>query len=125
MPFIYCTQCGYKNVFTTRQAKFCAGCGNSLVQTQTDQVSEASVTESVEVEPEQASFSSIRKLEYDIDPPSKNFTVGDLINTQKEGSNQNLKKAQARQAPTKLTREEAEAESMRVCGSSIQNKSTE
>ena len=47
MPFIYCTQCGYKNVFTTRQAKFCAGCGNSLVQTQTDQVSEASVTESV------------------------------------------------------------------------------
>ena len=109
MPFIYCTQCGYKNVFTTRQAKFCAGCGNSLVQTQTDQVSEASVTESVEVEPEQASFSNIRKL----------------INTQKEGSNQNLKKAQAKQAPTKLTREEAEAESMRVCGSSIQNKSTE
>ena len=125
MPFIYCTQCGYKNVFTTRQAKFCAGCGNSLVETRTDQVSEASVTESVEVEPEQASFSSIRKLEYDIDPPSKNFTIGDLINTQKEGSNQNLKKAQARQAPTNLTREEAEAESMRACGSSIQNKSTE
>ena len=31
MPFIYCTQCGYKNTFTTQKAKFCAGCGQSLL----------------------------------------------------------------------------------------------
>ena len=32
MPFRYCTQCGFKNVYTLNEAKFCAGCGQSLNQ---------------------------------------------------------------------------------------------
>ena len=32
MPFRYCTQCGFKNVYTLNEAKFCAGCGQPLNQ---------------------------------------------------------------------------------------------
>jgi hypothetical protein len=125
MPFTYCTQCGYKNVYTTRQAKFCAGCGDSLVESQTNNVSHANTKEVVEVDFQEKSFSNISKLEYDIDAPSKNFTIGDLINTKQEGGERIARKAKASESSPSLTKDELEAESMRICGSSIQNKSTE
>ena len=125
MPVTYCTQCGYKNVYTTRQAKFCAGCGDSLVESQTNNVSHANTKEVVEVDFQEKSVSNISKLEYDIDAPSKNFTIGDLINTKQEGGERIARKAKASESSPSLTKDELEAESMRICGSSIQNKSTE
>ena len=118
MPFKYCTECGYKNVFTTRKAKFCAGCGQSLVEegvnpAHADPPKQAQAN--LENNPPEG-IPNIQKLEYTVDTASKNPTIGDLINTRDEGSERserNLKKV------SKIsTREEVEAESMRECGSS-------
>ena len=127
MPFIYCTECGYKNVFTTRKAKFCAGCGQSLVEETTGksnptpnrlQSTQASLQEDSPVE----GIPNIEKLEYTIDLESKPPTIGDLINTSKEGSERFERKAKG--SSKALSREELESESMRECASSI-NHSTD
>jgi hypothetical protein len=122
MPFIYCTECGYKNVFTTRKAKFCAGCGQSLVEeitkksnptTASLQSAQANLQEESPVE----GIPNIEKLEYTIDLESKPPTIGDLINTSKEGSERFERKAKG--SSKTLSREELESESMRECASSI------
>lgn len=129
MPFIYCTDCGYKNVFTTRQAKFCAGCGQSLLEEPaTKKVS------NVRSQPTQANLQNadlpaetipnINKLEYTVDQASSPVTIGDLINTQKEGGERFERTTKASSRKKKLTREELETESMRECASSI-NRSTD
>ena len=121
MPFIYCIECGYKNVFTTRKAKFCAGCGKSLVEETTGksnptpnrlQSTQASLQEDSPVE----GIPNIEKLEYTIDLESKPPTIGDLINTSKKGSERFERKAKG--SSKALSREELEAESMIECASS-------
>ena len=90
MPFIYCTECGYKNVFTTRKAKFCAGCGQSLAEEATGksnptpnrlQSAQANLQGDSPVE----GVPNIEKLEYTVDLASEAPTIGDLINTREEG----------------------------------------
>ena len=119
MPFIYCTECGYKNVFTTKKAKFCAGCGQSLEEEATKlQSTQANLQEESPIE----GIPNIEKLEYTVDLESKPPTIGDLINTSKEGSERFERKATGRSKT--LSREELESESMRECASSI-NRSTD
>ena len=127
MPFIYCTECGYKNIFTTRKAKFCAGCGKSLVEETTGksnstpdrpQSTQASLQEDSPVE----GIPNIEKLEYTIDLESKPPTIGDLINTSKKGSERFERKAKG--SSKALSREKLEEESIRECASSV-NHSTD
>ena len=118
MPFMYCTECGYKNVFTTRKAKFCAGCGQSLAEeganpTHADPLKQAQAN--LENNPPEG-IPNIQKLEYTIDAMSKSPTIGDLINTKNEGHERYERNAG--KVSKALTREEIEAESMRECGSS-------
>ena len=125
MPFTYCTQCGYKNVFTTQKAKFCAGCGQSLLlETTSARVNPSSGPQSAPSNSpdEPQSIPNIQKLEYSVDVANKNPTIGDLINTRKQGNDRVKKTATAGQV--QLTREQLEAESMRDCGSSV-NQSAE
>ena len=124
MPFIYCTECGYKNVFTTRKAKFCAGCGKSLVEETTEksnptpgrlQSTQASLQEDSPVE----GVPNIEKLEYTVDLASEAPTIGDLINTREKGPERSKRKI--KKSSKALSREEVEAESMRECASSIKH----
>ena len=128
MPFTYCTECGYKNVFTTRRAKFCAGCGQSLVEEANDAKSKPQPDlQSAQANLEDAQSQgvpNIQKLEYTVDQSSKSFTIGDLINTKDEGT-ERLTRKQAQASSTSLTKEEVEAESMRICASSAKNRSTD
>ena len=110
MPFIYCTECGYKNIFTTRKAKFCAGCGQSFAE------EEQSAQGNSQNDPSEG-IPNIQKLEYTVDAVSKNPTIGDLINTKKQGSERLTKKVTG--SPEKLSLEQVEAQSLRECGSSI------
>ena len=119
MPFIYCTECGYKNVFTTRKAKFCAGCGQSFTEEEANPTSTAhsqSAQGNLQNDPVEG-IPNIQKLEYTVDLASKPPTIGDLINTKDEGSER--PERNVGKASKALTREEVEAESMRECGSSI------
>ena len=129
MPFIYCTECGYKNVFTTRKAKFCAGCGQSLVE---EEITRKLDPITARLQSAQANLledsptrgiPNIDKLEYTVDLASKNPTIGDLINTQKEGPLGKPKRS-AKGSSRTLSPEEIEEESMRECASSI-NRSTD
>tara|TARA_Y100000310_G_scaffold329466_1_gene399377 strand:- start:1687 stop:2079 length:393 start_codon:yes stop_codon:yes gene_type:complete len=130
MPFIYCTECGYKNVFTTRQAKFCAGCGQSLVEEEITKRSKYVPTpthlQSAQANKQRDSHvegvPNIEKLEYTVDSVSENPTIGDLINTKKEKSGR--PKREIKGASKALSPEEVEAESLRECASSI-NHSTD
>jgi hypothetical protein len=118
MPFKYCTECGYKNVFTTRKAKFCAGCGQSLVEEGANSA-HADPPKQAQANLENDSpegIPNIQKLEYTVDAVSKSPTIGDLINTRDKGSERPEKSL--RKAFKTSTREEIEAESMRECGSS-------
>ena len=120
MPFTYCTQCGYKNVFTTQKAKFCAGCGQSLLlETTSARVNPSSSPQSAlsNLPDEPQGIPNIQKLEYSVDVANKNPTIGDLITTRKQGNDRVKKTATAGQV--QLTREELEAESMRDCASSV------
>ena len=123
MPFMYCTECGYKNVFTTRKAKFCAGCGQSLVEEGADPV-HADPQKQAQANLENASsegIPNIQKLEYTVDAVSKSPTIGDLINTKKQGPKRVAKKATDSKP---LSLEEVEAQSVLECGSSA-NRSTD
>jgi len=125
MPFIYCTGCGYKNVFTTRQAKFCAGCGQSLLEESAGKTpkaannrSQSTRTNNVQEEDfDTASIPNIQKLEYTVDSVQRKQTVGDLINTKKEGDEKFERSSKANRGKPK-TREELEAESIRECATS-------
>ena len=122
MPFIYCTECGYKNVFTTRQAKFCAGCGQSLLEGAADKTSNAAINHSQPSrsdiqEDVNTAIPNIQKLEYTLDSVQNKQTVGDLINTKKEGDERFQRSSTASRGKPK-TREELEAESIRECASS-------
>lgn len=119
MPFTYCTECGYKNVFTTRKAKFCAGCGQSLLEEEGNPA-HADPPKQAQANLENSSpegIPNIQKLEYTVDLASKPPTIGDLINTRDEGSER--PERSVRKASKASTREEVEAESMRECGSSV------
>ena len=125
MPFTYCTECGYKNVFTTRKAKFCAGCGQSLAETEKSnptpnrlQSAQANLQGDSPVE----GVPNIEKLEYTVDLESEPPTIGDLINTSEKRSERFERKAKG--SSKALSREKLEAESMRECASSI-NHSTD
>jgi len=127
MPFIYCTECGYKNIFTTRKAKFCAGCGKSLIEETAGksnptpdrlQSTQANLQEDSPVE----GIPNIEKLEYTVDLAGKPPTIGDLINTSKGGSERFERKAKG--SSKALSREKLEEESMRECASSV-NHSTD
>ena len=124
---MYCIECGYKNAFTTRKAKFCAGCGKSLVEETTGksnptpdrlQSTQANLQEDSPVE----GIPNIEKLEYTVDLASEAPTIGDLINTRKEGPERPERKI--KKSSKALNREEIEAESMRECASSV-NRSTD
>ena len=124
MPFIYCTECGYKNVFTTRKAKFCAGCGQSLAEETTGksnptpnrlQSAQANLRGDSPVE----GVPNIEKLEYTVDLASEAPTIGDLINTREKGPERSKRKI--KKSSKALSREEVEAESMRECASSIKH----
>jgi hypothetical protein len=121
MPFIYCTECGYKNVFTTRKAKFCAGCGQSFEEEEANRASAASPQSAQgnsQNDPSEG-IPNIQKLEYTIDLENKPPTIGDLINTKDEGSERPERPEKSVGKVSKAsTREEIEAESMRECGSS-------
>ena len=127
MPFMYCTECGYKNVFTTRKAKFCAGCGKSLVEETTGKSNPISARlqsaqANLQEDPPVERVPNLEKLEYTVDLESKSPTIGDLINTSKGESERFKRKAKG--SSEALSREELEAESMRECASSI-NHSTD
>ena len=64
MPFKYCTDCGYKNVYTTRQAKFCAGCGESLIgeKSPAPQIAQANSSQG-DISSENKGIPNIQKLE--------------------------------------------------------------
>ena len=118
MPFIYCTECGYKNVFTTRKAKFCAGCGQSFAEEEASMASvdhPQSAQGNLQNDPPEG-IPNIQKLEYTVDLASKPPTIGDLINTRDEGFER--PERSVRKVSKASTREEIEAESMRDCGSS-------
>jgi len=119
MPFIYCTECGYKNVYTTRQAKFCAGCGESLLEEQMTKKSTSSLrpTQSNAENDTPEGIPDIQKLEYTVDAASENPTIGDLINTRKTGA-ERIKRKTTRKSKT-LSLEEIEAQSIQECASSI------
>ena len=127
MPFLYCTQCGYKNTFTTRRAKFCAGCGASLLEeaagnsnppsTQLESA-HAHLEEESELPP---SIPRLEKLEYTVDATSKPPTIGDLISTKKDSGNRSKKVSN--EDSKVLTPKEIEAESMRACASSKERTS--
>ena len=116
MPFTYCTDCGYKNVFTTKRAKFCAGCGQPLVQNAQSSNNPNDITDST-VEEEQSDDSKIpriSKLEYSIDLAKGSHTIGDLINSKKEGVDR-VKRKKVTDSEPNLTLEQLEAESIRAC----------
>ena len=124
---MYCIECGYKNAFTTRKAKFCAGCGKSLIEETTGksnptpdrlQSTQANLQEDSPVE----GIPNIEKLEYTVDLAGKPPTIGDLINTSKGGAERFERKAKG--SSKALSREKLEEESMRECASSV-NHSTD
>ena len=118
MPFIYCTDCGYKNVYTTRQAKFCAGCGESLIgeKSPTPQVAQANSLED-DTSSERKGIPNIQKLEYTVDSVSRAPKIGDLINTRSEKS-ERFERQGTKTKSKPLSLEEAEAQSMQECSSS-------
>tara|TARA_Y100000356_G_C11224142_1_gene270932 strand:+ start:665 stop:1063 length:399 start_codon:yes stop_codon:yes gene_type:complete len=126
MPFTYCTECGYKNVFTTRQAKFCAGCGESLIEEVSSERSKPtarapqSAHASFQKENEESNkgIPNIQKLDYTIESVQKKSTIGDLINTKKAGGERFQRSTNASAQASSMTVEELEAESIRECGSS-------
>ena len=128
MPFIYCTECGYKNVFTTRKAKFCAGCGKSLVEKEVTRKSNSTPArlQSAQANRQEDSpvegVPNIEKLEYTVDLDGKPPTIGELINTSKGRSERFKRKAKG--SSKTLSREQLESESLRECASSI-NHSTD
>ena len=90
MPFKYCTDCGYKNVYTIRQAKFCAGCGKTLVEEQlstrnSSRLAQANLSED-DISSKKEGIPNIEKLEYTVDAVSKAPKISDLINTRSEKS---------------------------------------
>ncbi len=126
MPFTYCTECGYKNTFTTRKAKFCAGCGQSLLEEEATSKANSTRLRSAQANFQQEDDSGggipdIQKLEYTVDRVDKSPTIGDLINTKNEGGQRPKKKAIG--SSKALSLEEFEAESMQECASSV-NRST-
>jgi len=123
MPFTYCTECGYKNAFTTRKAKFCAGCGQSLEEEGVDPARTAPKKQAqANLENDSPEgIPDIQKLEYTVDAVSKSPTIGDLINTKEQGPKRVAKKAIDSKA---LSLKEVEAQSVLECGSSA-NRSTD
>ena len=122
MPFKYCTECGYKNVYTIRRAKFCAGCGKTLVEEQlstrnSSQLAQANLSED-DVSSEKEGIPNIEKLEYTVDAVSKAPKISDLINTRSEKS-ERFERQRTKGNSKPLTLEEAEAQSMGECSSSI------
>ena len=122
MPFIYCTECGYKNIFTTRKAKFCAGCGQSLEEETTKKSNPTSASlQSAQANLQEESpverIPNIEKLEYTVDLEGKPPTIGDLINTSEKRSERFERKAKG--SSKALSREQLESESKRECASSI------
>jgi len=126
MPFIYCTECGYKNTFTTQKAKFCAGCGQPLLKEVTRTARAKQVASSSpqsahhNLEPSEE-IPNIQKLEYTVDLASKNPTIGDLINTKNTGSDKTKRNTPA--DFKQLSLEELEAQSIRDCASSANQSS--
>ena len=122
MPFKYCTECGYKNAYTVRRAKFCAGCGKTLVEEQlstrnSSQLAQANLSED-DVSSEKEGIPNIEKLEYTVDAVSKAPKISDLINTRSEKS-ERFERQRTKGKSKPLTLEEAEAQSMQECSSSI------
>ena len=119
MPFKYCTDCGYKNIYTTRQAKFCAGCGESLIgdQSPAPQIAQANSSQG-DISSENKGIPNIQKLEYTVDAVSKAPKISDLINTRSEKS-ERFERQRTKGKSKPLTLEEAEAQSMQECSSSI------
>ena len=122
MPFKYCTDCGYKNVYTIRQAKFCAGCGKTLVEEQlstrnSSRLAQANLSED-DISSKKEGIPNIEKLEYTVDAVSKAPKISDLINTRSEKS-ERFERQRTKGKSKPLTLEEAEAQSMQECSSSI------
>jgi hypothetical protein len=121
MPFRYCTQCGFKNVYTLNEAKFCAGCGQSLNQATAGnepQTTNAPHLQSAQANLEESTdIPNISKLEYSVDVGANNkTTIGQLINS-KQSSSEGTRISNTSQASKRMTREEIEAETMRECQS--------
>jgi len=123
MPFIYCTQCGYKNVFTTRQANFCSGCGQKLMEERKSNHARANSEQGEPSAERSGGIPNIDKLEYTVDLGGNSPTIGDIINTKEKGSEQKIVASRKKKNSKKLTIEEIEAQSLKECSSSI-NKST-
>ena len=119
MPFKYCTDCGYKNIYTTRQAKFCAGCGESLIgeKSPAPQIAQANSSQG-DISSENKGIPNIQKLEYTVDSVSKAPKIGDLINTRNEKSERFERQGTKTKSSQCLSIEEAEAQSMQECSSS-------
>jgi hypothetical protein len=124
MPFTYCTECGYKNVYTIKEAKFCAGCGQSLTEEARSQRSnpnnnlQSAIAKEEDAEAQEGSLPNIQKLEYTVDmASSKLTTIGDLINTKKEGT-ERLNRSASPGNKKNSTLEELEAQSIRECRTS-------
>jgi hypothetical protein len=117
MPFTYCTDCGYKNVFTVKRANFCAGCGEPLLQSaQSSKTQEKTISSGAE-ELDDKALPQIGKLEYTIDVAKGSHTIGDLINSKKE-STERVKRTPGREDGKNLTLKELEEESIRACSTS-------
>ena len=113
----YCPECGTKSVATSSPAKFCSNCGHSFVGLK----SAASVVQSKEDNVESPpSFRGLTKLEYTIEHDVNKVTAADVIamGPTNEPPRMDKKKMKGFKLPT---REEALAESMRLCGSSRSN----
>ena len=124
MPFTYCTECGYKNVYTIKEAKFCAGCGKPLVEEARNQKLNPnnndfeSAYAQEDSEAQQESLPTIQKLEYTVDmASSKPMTIGDIINTKKEGT-ERLNRSASAHGTKDSSLEELEAQSIKECRTS-------
>ena len=117
MPFRYCTQCGFKNVYTLNEAKFCGGCGQPLNQATAAHESQPELQSAKANLEEQAEIPSIAKFEYSIDVGKNNkATIGQLINSKDSSSESNRPMKSAKASKT-MTAKEIEAETMRECQS--------
>ena len=99
MPFRYCTQCGFKNVYTLNEAKFCAGCGQSLNQATAGN------------EPQTTNAPHLQSAQANLEEST------DIPNISKLEYSESTRISNTSQASKRMTREQIEAETMRECQS--------
>lgn len=93
MQFIYCTECGSKNVYSGSKPKFCSSCGHPMgttSSTKNNNLNKEAIVQTkaslAENETDIDYVPSISSLQYEISDDgtlgSKTINVGDIFNAQ-------------------------------------------